>query len=317
MPGHPDFQAYALWIGAPLVQQTGLAIGSGSHTDSAINVSNFASVILAVKPTGGTIVATLTQSVVGGPASLAFATQYTIASGSVAFNTLVLTGNLVTLQLQGNTGGETVDYALYPSNTTVSTPSVTGATLKFQHNAGATITEPGVDVEDSPFAAWTLTDDPGSSRVKLSAVPPTVLGYSEFTSPVTVTGTSEGATTSVVSVTTVALDGVTPVLVDFYAPHVQWTPNAGGDAGTLVLFDGAGVVGHMAVMQAAGTGQQGAPVTLRAHLNGNTFAIPSAGAHTYKVGGWKTVAGDTFRVDAGAGGAGNYLPGFVHVRAES
>jgi hypothetical protein len=48
--------------------------------------------------------------------------------------------------------------------------TVVGAGVNFQHNDLAVATEPTIDFEDGTGVTWTLTDDPGNTRVKVAAV---------------------------------------------------------------------------------------------------------------------------------------------------
>lgn len=163
--GYPDWQRYSVWLGTPLVQATALAIGAGSHTDGPFQVSNYASIILAIKPTGGQITATIKQTVQGGPTSLILSQQFVIPAGATAFEAVVLLGSTLTLDLQGSAGGETVDYALYPSNTTTNAQVITAATVDVQHQGVLVAAEPAIDLVDGLGITWTVADDGPGRRV--------------------------------------------------------------------------------------------------------------------------------------------------------
>lgn len=171
MPGHPDFQAFPQWIGDPLVSNAALAIGAGLHTDLGINLSNYASVIVAVKPTGGGITATLKQMIHNGPGALVVSTQWTIASGVTTFEQIILQGSIVELDLQGDTPGETVAYALYGSNTATNAQVSSVNVVNFLHNGILVKAEPGLDLDDATAVGnpshapitWTATDNAGTS----------------------------------------------------------------------------------------------------------------------------------------------------------
>lgn len=187
---YPDFQEYARWLGDPLVQATGLALGAGSHTDGPFTVSNFASVIVALKPTGGTCTVTVKQTVLGGPASLVLSESVIVAAGATLFEAFVLFGSAVELDLQGSAPGETVDYALYPSNTTTNAQVITQATIGVQHNDVLVANEAAIDLEDSFPVAFTVVDDPPGGRVKITPIA-TVAPMRKTTSKTVVNTTTE------------------------------------------------------------------------------------------------------------------------------
>lgn len=166
--GYPDFQRYAQWFGAPLVDASAFAIGAGSHTDGPLQVNNWSSVILYVKPTGGTITATVRQTSSGILSGLVSDTVITIAAGSTVVRSVVLLGNQVSLILQGSAPGETVDYSLVPSNTAVNTGTVSTPTIGVQHNEVLVANEAAIDFVDAAGAVWTITDDVANGRVKIT-----------------------------------------------------------------------------------------------------------------------------------------------------
>src|SRR4051812_1379184 len=116
--GYPDWQKIQQWLGAPLDQATAAAIGAGAINLGPYNLASWASIILAIKPAGGKVTATIKQKISGGPASLELSEAFIVNAGTTAFEAVVLFGDVVSITLQGDTVGETVDYAIYPSNTT-------------------------------------------------------------------------------------------------------------------------------------------------------------------------------------------------------
>lgn len=166
--GYPDWQRYAVWFGEPLVEADALALGAGTHIDSALQAPNFSSVVLAVKPTGGKVTATLEQSMQGAPAALVIQEQFIVNSGQTLFEAIVLLGNILKLTLTGDTAGETVAYALVPTNTTSNAQVITNATIDVQLNDALVAAEPTLDFEDSSTVTWAVVDDPTNTRVKLT-----------------------------------------------------------------------------------------------------------------------------------------------------
>lgn len=118
----------------------------------------------------------------------------------------------------------------------------------------------------------------------------------EFTSAVNVTATTEATATTVVTSNALTFDGSTTIWVEFYSPYVT----KGSTFTRLYLYDGTsiGFIGHIDV-----TG--GAPFHVKRKLT------PSAAVHTYSIRG--SVDAGTGVVQAGAGGVGAYMPGFIRV----
>jgi hypothetical protein len=110
------------------------------------------------------------------------------------------------------------------------------------------------------------------------------LGYSEITSTVTVSSTSEGASgTNVIPALTVVCDG-SPVLVEFVASRVHAPGNASGNLTiTNLLYDGA----NQGRLTLTGTGTN-TEVISPAH--GAWRMTPSAGVHTFAVTAFRTNA---------------------------
>lgn len=317
MPGHPDFQAFPQWIGDPLVSNASLAIGNGSHTDSGLNVSNFASVIIAIKPTGGGITATLKQTIHNGPTALALSTQWTVRSGVTTFEQIILQGSIVELDLQGDTGGETVAYAVYGSNTATNSQVSSVSTINFLHNGVNVKAEPGLDLEDAAAAAvgipgltWTVTDNAGTdvSYLPVLTAPLTpVLSYVERTSSLGITATTEATAQVVVTAASVTFDGTSHYILEFFFSNFK---NATANANEVVLLFHDDTAG-------AGIGQfQDANVGAALDaFGGGTFRrrlVPAAGARTYSVRGFVNNANGVNLV-AGAGGAGTILPAYIRV----
>jgi hypothetical protein len=124
--------------------------------------------------------------------------------------------------------------------------------------------------------------------------------YDEFTAPVAVAAATEATATTVVTATAYTFDGATPVVVEFFAPAAV----RGTNRIAFVLYDGAASIGILANEPNV----QGAewPVFVARRLT------PSAAAHTYSVRAFVDAGAGT--VTAGAGGVGNYMPGYIRIR---
>lgn len=142
----------------------------------------------------------------------------------------------------------------------------------------------------------------GLHAVSVGNPDPPDIAYVEFTSNVTISGTDATTPSDVVSSGAINYDGAVRVCVEFYASNVQAAN--GSDAAVLLhLWDASTDLGRMGSWQGQ---NQAAPAFLKRYLT------PSAGSHTYRVRGWRTVGDGT--VEAGSGGTGNArLPGYIRV----
>ena len=130
------------------------------------------------------------------------------------------------------------------------------------------------------------------------------IGYTEFTSPVSVTATVEATPTDIVSAGTITFDG-NPVWVEFYYPYFQLPPAAGG-ALYLTLWNDTTQIGRFAASEAESTTVRTQP--------GGTFKrkiTPTAADHVLKVSGF--VSSGTAVVGAGAGTSITYEPGYIRI----
>jgi hypothetical protein len=131
------------------------------------------------------------------------------------------------------------------------------------------------------------------------------LDYVEYTADVSVTQTTESAATVLVTGNAVVFDGATIVNIIFYSLGCK-TPAVLGDQLVVNLWQDGADIGRIAQVQTAAVAATGAPVY------GIRRMTPSAGSHTYSMRGWISAAG-TATVQAGAGGAGVSLPGFIRI----
>ena len=132
----------------------------------------------------------------------------------------------------------------------------------------------------------------------------TELDYAEFTTAVSPTATTEATANTVVTGSAVAYDCSTPVWVEFFTESSRTDPTAGANL-TLCLYDGGSSIGRLGAVTAPASGDDGKPVTLKRRLT------PSAGSHTYSIRAY--VSAGTAYVGAGAGGVGNYVPGYIRI----
>jgi hypothetical protein len=141
----------------------------------------------------------------------------------------------------------------------------------------------------------------GSSGAACAAVfpPGYSLDYKEFTSPVSVTATTEGTANTVITADSVAFDGAA-VWIEFSSPAVQ---PAGGFTTSIVLRDDTAgtVLGRIAAV----SGPAAVPAVIRRRLT------PAAGARIYSVRAY--TVGGTAIVGGGVGGSGADMPGYISI----
>lgn len=152
----------------------------------------------------------------------------------------------------------------------------------------------------------TITDRRTRALVGGGAAQPAsrVLDYQQVTSPVSVTGTTFGAGVTVLTSSSITLDGSTPVLVEFYASYVQ---NSTGGSVMAELLDGATDLGLFWASQIG----SGAFHPVKAERR----YTPAAGSHQWSVKAFTPSGGTGAAIEAG-GGAGSAVPAFLKVSVD-
>jgi hypothetical protein len=120
--------------------------------------------------------------------------------------------------------------------------------------------------------------------------------YVEFTSNVTITATTEATANTVVTANALAGDGSTKYIIELHGGIVL----PSGASFWATLYDGSGSIGHWQY----DTNVQGPNPIIRR-------LTPSNASHTYSFRAY--VGGGTGTVQAGAGGNGNFLPGYIRI----
>lgn len=126
----------------------------------------------------------------------------------------------------------------------------------------------------------------------------------EKTSAVNVTQTAEASADTIVTATAIAFDGSTVIDVECFFPYVR-TPSTAGALCLICLFDGSSSIGFMGIVRNPAAQNNGWPFLARRRLT------PSAATHTYSIRA--TTSTGTSVVESGAGGAGNYMPGYIRI----
>lgn len=132
------------------------------------------------------------------------------------------------------------------------------------------------------------------------------LDYVAFTAQVSITNTSEGTAHTVVTSGSIAFDGSTVAMIEFYSPDVSSPDGAAGRATFLLLYEDATLLGRIAVItnESANANRHPVHTALR--------RTPSNASHTFTVKAYSTVNANAF-VNAGTGGTGAPVAGFIRV----
>jgi hypothetical protein len=131
------------------------------------------------------------------------------------------------------------------------------------------------------------------------AIPGQELDYAQITTnPAGITATTEATSQAVITGNAVYYDG-SRVKVSFFVPKLV---SSASQTVTFVVYRDSTVIGQVF----AGTVNTTAP-----GMDFDIFDTPAAGAHTYAVKAF--VSTGTLTVNAGAGGSGNLVPGWLRV----
>ena len=151
-------------------------------------------------------------------------------------------------------------------------------------------------------------DSTQSTGVKWASGGITEYDYVEATSPVTVSSTSEGSGTTIVSGTAVSYDGSTRICISFSCPYVSIAATTAQNV-VINVYDGATAIARIVNIQYNDSGSN----ALFVPVHREYFITPTNGSHTYSIRAWKTAAGATVSIGAGASGATAYTPAFMRI----
>jgi hypothetical protein len=144
----------------------------------------------------------------------------------------------------------------------------------------------------------------GTNWLEHATFPRAEAGYVEFTASVVVNPTTEATAVSLVALPPFYADGATTFELEFFSPCVRG--NTDDSELHLILFDDTTVLGELIDWKRGSTsGQMKGPVL------GRRRVTPGAGVHTYEAKGYNTGAFVT--VEAGGGGSGNFMPGYLRL----
>lgn len=167
------------------------------------------------------------------------------------------------------------------------------------------------DINAAAAIALSKLADPGSGKVLTSAgagavaaFPPGYeLVYTELTSQITVSSTTESAGNSIFAPGAVTFDG-SPVILEVFCPNFL-SPAVAAGFTALCLFEGATELGKLAVIQSPAAAANSMTLFARRKFT------PSAGSHTYTVTAF--VSSGSGLVGGLAGGTAVYLPAYLRI----
>lgn len=151
----------------------------------------------------------------------------------------------------------------------------------------------------------------GAATLVYALPPGHEYNYTEFTSPVTISATSEATANTIVAASAgIAFDGSTPILVQLFAPFLTGS-STNGDNCILTIYDDTG--GGAASIGKPGqwTNPAGAASERWGSVSSWYRFTPSAATHTLSWRAYRVTANFVF--GAGAGGIGNSMPGFIRI----
>ena len=135
---------------------------------------------------------------------------------------------------------------------------------------------------------------------------PIEMDYAQITANANITATVQGSANTLITGNSVAYDGSTVVLVEFFTQGIR-TPSPSGGFAIINLWEDGADIGQMVVAQTPAAVQMIVPAYAARRIT------PSNASHTYSIRGWCSATTGTPRIDAGAGGAGTASPAFLRI----
>lgn len=130
------------------------------------------------------------------------------------------------------------------------------------------------------------------------------LNYVAFTSPVTISGTTEGGANTIVTSGSVAFNGSTVALIEFFCPNVETSSTTNAFI-VVLLYEDSTLLGQWGVIRNMGASTMFSPMHLTLRRT------PSNASHTFTVKAYTNTG--TGAADAGTGGTGAYTAGYVRI----
>lgn len=164
-------------------------------------------------------------------------------------------------------------------------------------------TDADFDVPRDGFIVLDTTSDVLWSRSNGAWVPQRgyEYAYNEFTAPVSVVATTEATANTIVTASTFTADG-SAVLIEFGSDYHNPPTDV---VVRLWLYEDGSSIGEIGVLRLT---QASTPIVTNYYRRRHT---PSPGPRTYSIRG--STASGTYTIDAGAGGAGLPMPGWIRI----
>lgn len=149
-----------------------------------------------------------------------------------------------------------------------------------------------------------VADSTQTAGLKWDYPPGYEFAYNEFTAPVATTNTTEATAAAVATASAVTFDGATAVWIEFFSPDAG--PNTASRTAIFALYDGASSIGIMGDVSMA-SANNGGGLMLKRRMT------PAAATKTYSVRLYIGGGAGTVTAQAGLGGAGVYMPGYIRI----
>jgi hypothetical protein len=133
----------------------------------------------------------------------------------------------------------------------------------------------------------------------------TEVSYTEWTSDVAITATTAATANTVVTAPAHSFDGSTLVIIEFYCPKLYSPGGATGRATFIELYQDGSDIGQLGANYSGADSLNIVPVMVRRRMT------PASGSRTYSIRCFVTAG--TGHAEAGAGGAGNIMPGYIRI----
>lgn len=165
-------------------------------------------------------------------------------------------------------------------------------------------------IGSAPTVSQTPAPGQGVALTSSGALPSSIpiagaeLAYTEYTAAVTISATTEGTANTIVTASSTIFSG-SPIRVAFHSPVVQVAANAAGNFVIFVLYEDGASVGKISDHGSTSN------IYLENDCTVSRRHTPTKGPHTYSIRAFRTNANST--VFAGAGGNGNYMPGYISI----
>lgn len=135
------------------------------------------------------------------------------------------------------------------------------------------------------------------------------LHYKAFTSDASISSTTEGTPSTIVTADPVYFDGSTEVWIFFSSQCVRTAAGVDSQIVVVGIYEDGTAIGRIGQVRA---GTVAAAEAVGAAMNNGVRRTPAAGWRTFSAEGWVTIAG-TAIAQAGTGGVTASVPGYIRI----